>query len=92
MSPADDAHPAPFPDSREVALELLRHDLRSRLTTIVGRAQLLTRAIRRSPSLTEEERQRLLDGLAAIESAVWPMVPLIERIGREHLDGREDAE
>jgi signal transduction histidine kinase len=59
-------------------LDLLRHDLRSPLTTIRGRAYLLARAVRRAPSLTEEERTRMLDGVAAIETAVAAMVAVIE--------------
>ena len=38
----------------------LRHDLKSPLTTIHGHAQLLARAIRRSPSLPEDEQARML--------------------------------
>jgi signal transduction histidine kinase len=59
-------------------LDQLRHDLRSPLTTIRGRAYLLARAVRRSPSLTEEERSRMLAGVEAIETAVAAMVIVIE--------------
>ena len=55
-------------------LDQLRHDLRSPLTTIRGRAYLLARAVRRAPSLTEDERTRMLAGVAAIETAVATMV------------------
>jgi signal transduction histidine kinase len=58
----------------------LRHDLRSPLTTIRGRAYLLARAVRRAPSLTDEERTRMLAGVAAIEAAVVAMVAVIEGI------------
>ena len=61
-------------------LDQLRHDLRSPLTTIRGRAYLLARAVRRAPSLTEEERTRMLAGVAAIEEAVVAMVAVIEGI------------
>ena len=61
-------------------LDRLRHDLRSPLTTIRGRAYLLARAVRRAPSLTEEERARMLTGVAAIETAVATMVVVIEGI------------
>ncbi len=61
-------------------LDRLRHDLRSPLTTIRGRAYLLARAVRRAPSLTEEERTRMLAGVAAIETAVATMVAVIEGI------------
>ena len=40
-------------------LDQLRHDLKTPLTTIHARAQLLERAIRRSPSLPEDERALL---------------------------------
>ncbi len=59
-------------------LDRLRHDLRSPLTTIRGRAYLLARAVRRAPSLTEEERTRMLAGVAAIEAAVAAMVVVID--------------
>jgi signal transduction histidine kinase len=59
-------------------LDRLRHDLRSPLTTIRGRAYLLARAVRRAPSLTDEERTRMLTGVAAIETAVAAMVAVIE--------------
>jgi len=61
-------------------LDRLRHDLRSPLTTIRGRAYLLARAVRRAPSLTEEERARMLAGVAAIEAAVAAMVVVIDGI------------
>jgi K+-sensing histidine kinase KdpD len=61
-------------------LDRLRHDLRSPLTTIHGRAYLLARAVRRAPSLPEDERARLLTGVAAIETAGATMVVVIEDI------------
>ena len=64
-------------------LEQLRHDLRSPLTTIQGRAYLLARAVRRAPSLAEDERTRMLAGVAAIETAVTAMVTVIEGIDGE---------
>ena len=60
------------------AVDQLRHDLKSPLTTIHGRAYLLARAVRRAPSLTEDERTRMLDGVAAIEEAVQAMVITID--------------
>jgi signal transduction histidine kinase len=62
------------------SLDRLRHDLRSPLTTIRGRAYLLARAVRRAPSLTEEERTGMLTGVAAIETAVAAMVAVIDGI------------
>src|SRR5215207_7887682 len=60
MSPGDDTPRDRFHNS----LDQLRHDLKTPLTTIHGRAQLLTRAVRRSPSLADEERTKMLEGLA----------------------------
>jgi signal transduction histidine kinase len=67
-------------------LDRLRHDLRSPLTTIRGRAYLLARSVRRAPSLTEEERTGMLAGVAAIEAAVAAMVVVIDGI-----DGDRDS-
>src|SRR5215207_6357216 len=61
-------------------LDQLRHDLRSPLTTIRGRAYLLARAVRRAPALTDDERARMLAGVAAIEGAVAEMVTVIDGI------------
>ena len=74
-------------------LDRLRHDLRSPLTTIRGRAYLLARAVRRAPSLTEEERTRMLAGVAAIETAVATMVTVIEGLdGDRDTKGGKDAD
>ena len=72
-------------------LDQLRHDLKTPLTTIHGRAQLLERAIRRSPSLPEDERARMLAAVVTIEAAVRVMVPLIDSIGKAGHDGRSDT-
>jgi K+-sensing histidine kinase KdpD len=72
-------------------LDQLRHDLKTPLTTIHGRAQLLERAIRRSSSLPEDERARMLDGIAAIERAVRDMVMAIDGFGGTANDGRTDS-
>ena len=72
-------------------LDQLRHDLKTPLTTIHGRAQLLARAIRRSPSLPEDERARMLAAVVTIEAAVRAMVPLIDSIGKAGHDGRSDT-
>ena len=65
----------------------LQHALKSPLTTIRGRAYLLARAVRRAPSLTEDERTRMLDGLAEIDAAVAAMVVVIDQIRDEREDG-----
>ena len=72
--PAGDTAPDKL---RDDALEQLRHDLKTPLITIHGRAQLLARGIRRVPTLSEEERTRMLDGVATIEAMVLAMVALI---------------
>ena len=73
-------------------LDQLRHDLKTPLTTIHGRAQLLGRAIRRSPSLTDDERARMLAAVVAIEAAVRAMVPLIDSMSDASAEGRSDTE
>ncbi len=78
MPAADDAANGDL----RITLGQLRHDLKTPLTTIHGRAQLLTRGIQRSPSLTEEERTRMLTGLATIEETVRDMVALIDGLGQ----------
>jgi hypothetical protein len=72
-------------------LDLLRHNLRSPLTTIRARAYLLARAVRRAPSLTEEERTRMLAGVAAIEAAVAAMVIVIEGLDDERSSPGSDT-
>ena len=68
-------------------MEHLRHDLKSALTTIRGRAYLLARAVRRAPSLTDDERTRMLAGVAAIETAVATMVAVIDSM--DGMDGKD---
>jgi signal transduction histidine kinase len=52
------------------AADQVRHDLRSPLTTISARIQLLARVLRRSPALAEDERVRMLAGITAIAAEV----------------------
>jgi hypothetical protein len=61
------------------------------LTTIRGRAYLLARAVRRAPSLTDEERTRMLAGVAAIDAAVVAMVAVIEGIDGDRPAPGSDA-
>ncbi len=65
----------------------LRHDLKTPLTTIYAHAYLLARRARRSSSLSDEERGRMLDGVAAIEEAVWEMVIMIDGMAGSGGDG-----
>ena len=87
MLPTDDPAAGPPLDRHDQ----LRHDLKTPLTTISGHAQLLGRAIRRSPSLTEDERGRMVEALGTIEAAVRTMVTLIDAMGRDGGDGPPDA-
>jgi signal transduction histidine kinase len=68
----------------------LRHDLKTPLTTISGHAQLLHRVVRHSPSLPDDERARMLEGLARIETTVRAMVTMIDALGREDTHGSLD--
>ena len=61
----------------------LRHDLITPLTTISARIQLLARDIRRSSSLTDEERIRMLTSITAVESAVQAMCSVIDTIEQQ---------
>ena len=74
MSEKDDTPP----DVVDDLLDQLRHDLKTPLTSIHGRAQLLARSIQRSSSLDDDERMRLLAGLTSIAVAVQEMVTLID--------------
>jgi signal transduction histidine kinase len=71
------------------AIDQLRHDLKSPLTTIYGRAQLLSRTVQRSPSLSDEERAKMLAGLSVIESSVQRLVSVIDGLSRERSDGED---
>ena len=79
MSRRDDTPP----DGAHDPLDQLRHDLKTPLTMISGRAYLLGRAIRRAPSLTDEERGKMLEGVAALETAVRAMSAVIDAMGDE---------
>jgi signal transduction histidine kinase len=82
MPAADDSHEEVVYDAHDQ----FRHDLKTPLTTISGHAQLMARSIRRSPSLSEEERLQMLAGLTTIEVAVREMVALIDAMRRERED------
>jgi K+-sensing histidine kinase KdpD len=82
----NDTSPRPYGPADQ-----LRHDLKSPLTTIHARAQLLGRAVQRASSLTDEERMRMLAGLAEIQTAVREMVAVIDAMTHEHTQ-RHDEE
>ena len=86
--PAGDTAPDKL---RRASLEQLRHDLKTPLITIHGRAQLLARGIRRAQTLSEEERTRMLDGVATIGAMVLAMVALIDALRGEGGDGGADT-
>lgn len=66
----------------------LCHDLTGSLTTISGRAQLLTRVVRRSATLADGDRERLVNGLGAIEDEV---VAMVARLGALSCAPPDDA-
>jgi K+-sensing histidine kinase KdpD len=66
------------PDGAYDAHDQLRHDLKTPLTTILARAHLLARGVQRSPSLSEEERGKMLAGLTSIAEAVQQLVTVID--------------
>jgi signal transduction histidine kinase len=86
----------PEPDAQDgyslTAFDQLRHDLKSPLTTIYGRTQLLVRAIHRSPSLSDEERAKILAGLAVIETSVQRLVTVIDGMSDEQAVSHADEE
>ena len=65
------------------AADQLRHDLLTPLTTISARTQLLARDLRRSPTLAEEERGKMLASITAIEAAVQTLCAVIDAMGDE---------
>lgn len=75
MSDTESKHDGWPPES----FEQLRHDLLNPLATIRGRAQLLTRAVERSITIDNDERVRLLRGLAAIDQAVFAAVEVLDK-------------
>ena len=58
----------------------LCHDLTGSLTTISGRAQLLTRVVRRCATLADADRARMLRDLDAIEAEVQVMVARLDTL------------
>jgi signal transduction histidine kinase len=65
------------------AVDHLRHELITPLTTISGRTQLLARLIWRSPTLVYEERVAMLEGITAIETGVETLRTVIDTISEE---------
>jgi signal transduction histidine kinase len=71
------------------ALDQLRHDLKTPLTTIHGRAYLLGRMVQRSPSLSDAERVKMLEGIAVIETEVRSMSAAIDAIRDKGAGGEQ---
>lgn len=63
---------------REAGFDQVCHDLKNPLMVIRGRAQLIERAILRSPELPDAERARILHSLTAIDAAVVRIVEMID--------------
>ena len=82
MPCSDDTDDVPPSD----AFDHLQHDLKTPLTTIRARAQLLGRTIRRSSSLTDDEQARMLESLATIDEAVRTTVMVIDAMGRDRAE------
>jgi hypothetical protein len=68
------------------AADQVRHDLLSPLTTISAHTQLLARDLRRSPSLNENERVKMLAGITAIEAEIRALCAVIDAIGDRRPD------
>jgi len=67
----------------------LRHDLLNPLATIRGPRQLLSRAVGRSTDIGDDERARLLRGLAAIDQAVITAVEVLDHADPRRDDGKD---
>jgi hypothetical protein len=76
------------PDRSHDDVDQRCHGVISSLTTIQGRAQLLARMVRRASALTPGERDRMLDGVAAIEAAVSTGVTHLDALARDSRDRR----
>jgi hypothetical protein len=61
-------------------------------TTIHARAQLLDRAVKRAPGLSDEERGRMREGITVITRAVHEMAALIDSMRDAGAEGRNDTE
>jgi hypothetical protein len=78
-------------DGSHDPLDQLRHGLKTPLTSIHGRAQLLARIVPRSPSLADDERVRMLAGLTPVAVAVREMVTLFDGVHRDAGNGGDTA-
>ena len=70
------------PDSHHVHTDVhqLRHDAFSLLTVIQSRTQLLQRQLRRMDGFSDEDRQRLDEGLVTILDSVQALCPTVDHL------------
>ena len=85
------AFPDDDPDPDNGAAARLRHDLKTPLTTISARSQLIARWTARSRSLDDADRARTLASLAAIDDAVRQLLAVIDAMG-PHGPGDPEAD
>jgi signal transduction histidine kinase len=73
----DDGHPGTEAETHQQAWAALMHELRSPLTVVVGRLQLLRRHVNSGGG-----QARVEDDLEALEGAVARLVAAVERVER----------
>jgi hypothetical protein len=73
-----EVNPMPAESRSPDSVDQFCHDVKTPLTTIRARAQLLARAIRRSSALSAEEQDKLVAGLSSIDNAVLQVVSRID--------------
>lgn len=74
-TPSARGQPRPLTDAR---LTIVAHQVKTPLTVIRGQAQLLARIVQRS-ELPEPQRERLLRGLAQIDTSVDEVLATLAR-------------
>lgn len=77
MPPADEA----LDGRHDEPLDQLRHDLLTPVTVISARVGMMERTVRRSASMTDAERGRLLVDAAAIQAAVLAVCAAVDGMG-----------
>ena len=66
--------------STSVDVHQLRHDAFSLLTVIQSQTQLLQRQLRRMDGFSDEDRQRLDEGLVTILDSVQALCPTVDHL------------
>ena len=64
----------------------LRHDLLTPVSVISARVGMIQRAVRRSDSMTDAERDRLLAAASAIQAAVLAVCAVVDGLDDDHGD------